>query len=108
MAFETLSDRLRLVADASLTLCRNNFGANGLRREVEIDTTIGWKPTFYMRPNRALLVAVEVNDLLFPQILKIAAHDIEHYDYPIAVYQACSLDVYQDDRGLKRVNDLRE
>jgi hypothetical protein len=61
-----------------------------------------------MRPTRALLVAVEVNDLLFPQVLKIAAHDIEHYDYPVAVYQACSLDVYQNDRGLKRVNDLRE
>jgi hypothetical protein len=28
--------------------------------------------------------------------------------YPIAVYQACSLDVYQSDKGFRRVNLLRE
>jgi len=107
MAFDTLSDRLRLVANASLALCRTNFGSNGLQLEKEIDAAIGWKPTFYMR-HRPLLVAVEVNDLIFPELLKIAAHDIEHFDYPIAIYQACSLDVYQADRGLKRVTDLRD
>jgi hypothetical protein len=108
MAFETLSDRLRLVAEASLSLCRNNFGANSLHREAPIHSKIGWNPTFYMKANRILLVAVEVNDYLFPQILKIAAHDIERYDFPIAVYQACSLDIFQKDKDFTRVNDLRK
>ena len=57
-----------------------------------------------MRQNRVLIVAIEVSDPLYPEVLKIAAHDIEHYDYPIAVYQACSLDVYQHDSGFRRVN----
>ena len=35
-----------------------------------------WQPTFHMCPNRALIVAVEVADVIFPEILKIAAHDI--------------------------------
>jgi len=103
MTFARLSDRLLLVANSSLALCRSNFGANGLRRDEAIHPTIGWKPTFYLKPNRVLIVAVEVSDRLFPQALKSAAHDIEHYDYPIAVYQACSLDVYQHDRGFSRV-----
>jgi hypothetical protein len=54
------------------------------------------------------MIAVEVNDLLFPEILKIAAHDIARYDFPISVYQACSLDVYQGDKRLSRANALRE
>lgn len=108
MPFETLSDRLRLVATESLQLCRNNWGGNGLRREEPIHTSIGWQPTFYMRPNRALLVAVEVADVIFPEILKIAAHDIERFNAPISVYQACALDIYQNDPQLARVHTLRD
>jgi hypothetical protein len=108
MAFDTLSDRLKLVARESLGLCRNNWGGNGLKMEAPIDAKISWRPTFFMKPNRVLILAVEVNDLLFPEILKIAAHDIERYNFPICVYQACSLDVYQKDLRLARVNLLRE
>ncbi|TLZ44533.1 MAG: hypothetical protein E6K21_19325 [Gammaproteobacteria bacterium] len=64
-------------------------------------------PTFYLRPNRVLIVAVEVNDVIFPEILKIAAHDVEQYNMPIAMYQACSLDVFQKDVKMAKVNLLR-
>src|SRR5215204_228239 len=108
MAFETLSDRLRLVADASLALCRTNYGSSGLKREEPIHESIGWKPTFYLRPSRILVVAVEVNDYLFPQILQIAADEIAHHNQPVAVYQARSLDIYQKDRNLVRSTLLRD
>jgi hypothetical protein len=108
MAFDTLSDRLRLVANSSLALCRTNWGGNGLKKEQPIHDNIGWTPTFLLKPSRVLMIAVEVNDLLFPEVLKIAAHDIARYDLPISVYQACSLDVFQGDKRLLRTNLLRE
>jgi hypothetical protein len=107
MAFDTLSDRLKIVAKGGLAKCREEWGGNGLKTEASIDDVIGWKPTFYLRPNRALIVAVEVSDVIFPEILKIAAHDIEHYDVPMAIYQACALDIYQKDARLAKVNLLR-
>jgi len=108
MPFDTLADRLKTVALGSLTKCRNEWGANGLRIEVPISPQISWQPTFFLKPDRMLLVAVEANDVLFPELLKIAAHDIEHYDFPIAIYQACSLDVYQSDTRQAKVNLLRD
>jgi len=107
MAFDTLSDRLKAVADACLTKCRKEWGSNGLKTDCPIDNAIGWKPTFYFRPNRALIAAVEVNDVIYPEILKIAAHDVEHFDAPISIYQACSLDIYQNDARLAKVKLLR-
>jgi hypothetical protein len=108
MSFETFSDRLKIVVNESLALCKANWGGSGLKKEEPIDPKISWRPTFYMKPNRFLIVAVEVNDVLFPEILKIAAHDIERHDYPISVYQACSLEVYQKDRRFTQIRLLRE
>jgi hypothetical protein len=108
MPFDTLSDRLKHVADKSLSLCRTNWGGNGLKRDEAIHPKISWSPTFYLKPSKVHMVAVEVNDLIFPDLLKSAAHDIERYDFPITVYQACSLDVYQSDTRHARVNLLRE
>ena len=36
-------------------------------------------------------------DVIFPEILKIAAHDIERFNASISVYQACALDIYLAD-----------
>jgi hypothetical protein len=108
MAFETFSERLKLVVNESLSLCKQNWGTAGLKKEEPIDSKISWRPTFYIKPNRFLIVAVEVNDVLFPEILKIAAHDIDRHDYPISVYQACSLEVYQRDRRFNHIKLLRE
>ena len=107
MPFDTLSDRLRLVADNCLQLCRHEWGGQGLRKDEEIDGAIGWRPTFYLKPNKALIVAVEVSDVIYPELLKIAAHDIEQFDFPISIYEACALDIYQKDPNMTRANMLR-
>jgi hypothetical protein len=108
MPFDTLSERLRLVAERSLALCRTEWGGNGLKKEASLDTRIGWKPTFFLKPNRLLTVGVEVSDVLYPSILKIAAHDIEHVNFPVSIYQACALDLFQRDPHMARVRELRE
>lgn len=108
MPFDTLTLRLKHVATKALAHCRKQYGGNSLKSEVEITPSISWRPTFFLKPTNFLILAVEVEDNLYPEALKGAAHDIGHYDFPIAVYQACSLDVFQNDPGHKRVNLLRD
>ena len=108
MAFETLSPRLLKVATKTLAHCRENFGRNGYRYEEEIAASIAWRPTFFFRPNGLNMIAVEVADKLYPEILKQAAHDIGHFDTPITVYQACPLDVFQADSKQHKINLLRD
>jgi hypothetical protein len=107
MAFDTYSQRLQLVALKALSHCKDRYGANGLKMEQAIDTSISWRPSFHLRPTRFLIVAVEAADNLYPEALKGAAHDISHFDHPIAVYQACSLDVYQSDPKQAKISLLR-
>lgn len=108
MAFDTLDPRTKLVAERALAHCKQQFGGNGLTLEKAINSAISWRPTFFCRPTSTLVVAVEVTDALYPEILKVAAHDINLYDVPIALYQACSLDAYQKDPKQTRVNLLRQ
>jgi hypothetical protein len=107
MPFDTLTSRLKRVASTSLSFCKHQYGANGLKVEESIDKAIGWQPTFFLRPTRFLILAVEVSDLIYPDVLKGAAHDISHFDTPITVYQACPLDAYQNDPAQAKVNLLR-
>jgi hypothetical protein len=106
--FDTFTQRLKDVATNSLAYCRRQFGSNGLLIEAAIGPGISWRPTFAIRPTSSLILAVEVADNLYPEALKGAAHDISHFDFPIAVYQACSLEVYQSDPGQARINLLRQ
>jgi hypothetical protein len=107
MPFDTFTSRLKEVALSTLALCRNRYGGNGLKVEQSIDKDIGWQPTFFLRPARFLILAVEVNDLIYPEALKVAAHDIVHFETPIAVYQACPLEAYQNDPKHGKINLLR-
>jgi hypothetical protein len=107
MPFETLAPRLQAVATSALALCRQRFGQNGLKTESEIHPTIPWRPTFFVKQSRYKLIAVEIDDNIYPEILKIAAHDIGHHDFPIAVYQGCSLEAYQLDTKHTKVNLLK-
>jgi hypothetical protein len=66
-----------------------------------------WLEADLFPETRVLIVAVEVGDILFPEVLKIAAYDIERFDFPISIYQACALDIYQRDPDLARANMLR-
>ena len=107
MPFDTFTPRLKNVATKALAYCRKQYGSNGLKIEVEIAPSISWRPTFFLKPTNFLTIAVEVEDNLYPEALKGGAHDIGHCDFPIAVYQACSLDVFQKDPNQAKVNLLR-
>jgi hypothetical protein len=108
MPFDIFDPRMKIVADQALAYCRRQFGGNGLVTEQAISPKISWRPSFMCRPSSTLLVAVEVADNLYPEILKVAAFDINSYDSPIAVYQACSLEAYQKDTKQTRINQLRQ
>ncbi len=108
MAFDTFDPRMKMVAERALAHCRQQFGGNGLCIEQGINSAISWRPTFFCRPTSRSIVGIEVADNLYPEILKVAAHDIGIYDAPIAVYQACSLDAYQKDTKQTKVNQLRQ
>jgi hypothetical protein len=105
MAFDTFDPRMKTVAERALAHCRQQFGGNGLVVEQGISPSISWRPSFICRPTSR---SVEVADNLYPEILKVAAHDISFFDAPIAVYQACSLDAYQRDPKQTKVNLLRQ
>ncbi len=99
---------MKAIAERVLAHCRQRYGANGLKMELEIASEIAWRPSIQLRPTRFSIVAVEVADNLFPEALKGAAHDISHYDFPISVFQACSLTAYQTDPKQVGVKLLRK
>jgi hypothetical protein len=107
MPFDTFDAWNKNIAEKALTFCRKQYGSNGLKCESPIDSSISWRPTFFLKPASHLIIGVEVNDVLYPEALKAAAHDIGHYDSPVAIYQACSLDAYQRDKDQSRINLLR-
>jgi len=107
MPFDSFSPRLKQVAIAGQKYLTGRFGRNGLKIDVEIHSSIAWRPTIQLRPSRALIVAAEVSDSLYPSALKIAAHDILRYDFPISVYLICPLEVYMADKGQKTTGELR-
>lgn len=107
MVFDTLSPRLKFVAEKSLTHCKARYGGNGVKIEEGISETIMWRPSFFLKAGKHKIVAVEVEDNLYPESLKGAAHEISHYDFPVSVFQACSLEAYQNDPRHAKVNALR-
>jgi hypothetical protein len=108
MAFDTLPARLRPVAESGLRLIVNRFGRTGLKTDSEIHPSISWKPTLYVK-SRSLIVAAEVVDeVIYPPILKIAAHDINHYDRPVSVYVICQLETFQADKQQTTIRLLKK
>ena len=107
MAFDTLGPRLQPVANASLRFCTGRFGKNGLKLEEEISPRISWRPTFHLKPIPSLIMAAEVSDSLYPNILKIAAYDLLNFDFPVAVYLVCPLDTYVSDIKQTTIRVLR-
>jgi hypothetical protein len=109
MAFDTFDSRLKVIAQKALGYFKSKYGNHGLKTETEIAPEIGWAPTFHLRPSNFRIVAVEVADNLYPQALKLNAHDILNYQgSPISVYQVCSLQAYQSDPKQTKVNMLRQ
>jgi hypothetical protein len=109
MPFDMLNTGLKKIAECALAFCKKHYGGNSMGVAVAIANEISWRPTFFLKPDRFHILAIEVEEKLFPESLKGAAHDIEHYeDAPISVYQACSLNAYQSDAKQTRVNLLRK
>jgi hypothetical protein len=106
VAFDTLNVRLKAVAVASFAHCKTRYGTAGAKAECEIDKDVSWKPTFQVKSG-VKIIAVEVDDNLYPEILKIAAHDIGKSEKPIVVYQACSLEAFVLDKKQVEINKLK-
>jgi hypothetical protein len=106
MPFDTLNPGLQAVGHACFAFCKDRFGKTGAKCDAEIESEISWKPTIQVKSG-VKIIAVEVEDKLYPEILKIAAHDIRHSETPIVVYQACSLEAYQSDRKQQTIRKLQ-
>lgn len=107
MSFDTLPPALQEVADLALKYCKTRYGRNGVKENKEIHRDISWRPTFQLRPATSILLAFEVDDQLYPEILKIGAHDILRHDHPISASIVCPLDVYMADTKQKEIIRLR-
>jgi hypothetical protein len=108
MAFDTLNTGLKHLAEQALAFCKSHYGANGLRIAEGIADEIAWRPTFFLRPDKFNVLAIEVDDKLYPEALKGAAYDVVNYaEAPISVYQVCSLSTYQSDSKQTRINLMR-
>ena len=107
MAFETFPPRLKQVAESGQQFFKKRFGRTGFKSLSEISPDINWRPTFQTRPKKSLIVAAEVQDIAYPEILKIAAHDISHFEFPISVYQICPLEIYLAEKNQSAVNLMK-
>lgn len=98
---------LQHAAQRALSYCKTQYGSRGLKLEEGIHGSISWRPTFLIKPNKFEIFAFEVNDVILPDAIKGASHDIRHFNQLIRVFQVCPLEVYQADRQQKRINPLR-
>jgi hypothetical protein len=107
MSFETLTPLQKQVADSSLSFCKSRFGRNGLKVEAPIHANISWRPTFQIRPNSSLILAVEASESLYPQVLRGAAFDILKHPFPISIMIACPLDAFTRDPNHRTVKEIK-
>jgi hypothetical protein len=107
MPFDTFSAELKHVATACLAYCKTRYGGRGLTVDQPIHGGIAWRPTFWLKPNAAMIIGVEVSDKLYPEVLRGAAHDVSKFDFPVAVILACPLEVYVGDKKQVIVSQLR-
>lgn len=108
MPFDTFNDRLKGVAEASVQYFRSRYAQNDVKIEQEIHPSIMWTPSFHLLSEKLRIVAVEVSDSIYPDVLRAAAHDIGHHDFPISVYQALSLEIFLSDPKQQKINALKK
>lgn len=103
MEFKILSDYLaKKVAIPAAEYLSERMQSKTLKIEKELNTTVSWRPTFYLPVNKRQIYAVEVSDKIYPGILDSAALDLMHGagNHLVSVYVACPLDVWQSDPRL--------
>jgi hypothetical protein len=103
-----LTLRLQKVHDSALDFCKDRYGRTGLKVNEEIDPSIQWKPSYHLKANRTLTIAIEVDGTLDPEVIKLASHEIRNFETPISVILACPLEVYQADKDEAKVRALRK
>jgi hypothetical protein len=96
--FEHLSPALQPVAEAGLKYFKGQLGRTGLKVDQPLADIVPWRPTFYLNDGRHHIVAVEVDQVLYPQILRIAASEIPHYEKPVSAYVVVPIHVYLSDQ----------
>lgn len=94
----SLTPRLQETFDGGLRYLKGHYGRNGLKKYEEIHPDIHWTPSYHLKVSGALIVAAEVSDDLYPRIVKEALADIHQFDWPIALYVICPLEVYMADQ----------
>lgn len=93
MPFDTLTPRMRQVAESGKRFLADRYGQN-VKVETEIDNALRWKPTFYIKTTTQV-IAAEASELLFPEILRIVGLDLVNFSTPIAVHVVCPSEVFQ-------------
>lgn len=97
---------MKRVAEEALDFCTHRYGRRGLAIETSINSEISWQPTFWLKPNKSTIIAVEASEILYPNILKVAAHDLRKFDSPVSVILACPLEIYLADKRQAAVAQL--
>lgn len=106
--FTTLNPTLEKVASSALAYCKAQYGSTGLKVEHEIDSSVNWRPSFYLNVSKFEKLAIEVSDVIYPNVLKAAGQDLSHYRGLIRVAQVTPLETYMSDKEQKLVQTLRE
>jgi hypothetical protein len=106
--FTTLNPTLEAIASQALAHCKGQYGSKGLRVEQGIDPSVAWRPTFYLNVNRFELLAVEVSDVVYPDVLKGAGQELLHHEGLIRVAQVAPLETFVSDKDQKLVQKLRD
>jgi hypothetical protein len=106
--FTTLNPSLEMAASQALAHCKNHYGSKGLRLEQGIDPSIAWRPTFFLSVGPFEKLAVEVSDIIYPDVLKGAGQELQHYDGLVRVAQVAPLETFLADKDQKLVQKLRD
>jgi len=107
MSTDANAIRKARIESGALEFCKQRFGRSGVKTGEEIHSSISWRPTFHLNKG-PVIFAVEVEESLDPMILKLVVNDILHFNRPITVCLACSLELFQSDPKQAKIKELRK
>src|ERR1700682_94090 len=95
------------IEQAALSFCKKHYGNQSLKLGEQIHENISWRPNFHFRRG-PVIFAVDVSEVLDPTIFKLVTNDILHFNRPVTMCMACSLDVFQADVKRTKIKDLKK
>lgn len=96
---EILTPRLREVALSTLRHFAEIYGTGKIFVDTEIRPDIPWRPTFFIKPNKLEYIGVEVEQIVYPEALKICGIDLRQANVAVSAYAVCPLEVAQADKN---------